>query len=550
MNCDLIKIWVIIVLIGWAIPVLGLDREEKTAVQAIKAGDVELLKSYLEKHPDLNCKFSNGKTGLYYAIVYDQFKISEFLLKRGADPDFIVDDHSTLKWAIRNGRVRIARLLIEYGAEVNKPDKELNTPLIYAAELNNLEMCKILIDRGADPLHTNLKNKRASDYAYYFNESSAYKYLLSMEKQCQEQDSIPSMHDGPYIFLEADGQVVLTYYERLQDKNLTRLIEKTIETGKSDTIVEGIGRDKNSYHIKYDYTPNADNITTAGNIFVVGDIHGRYDALVNLLINNKIINSELKWIFGEGQLVLLGDVFDRGDLVTETLWFLYDLQFQARRSGGNVHLLLGNHEIMALTGDDRYLNNKYNYFTQYTQIYYFQLFEKNTVLGKWLRSQNIIVRINDFLFVHAGISPNFAIYDFAYSDVNSTVRKYLNSDYRIGKGSPESIILGPFGPQWYRCYFSDNINNNDNDNDKYDGNDNKGMPEVTQQFVDDYLYSKGLKRMILGHNEQLEINTSFKGKVITADVAIDESGKSAQGLLISGDNIFRCFSDGRKERID
>ena len=99
-------------------------------------------------------------------------------------------------------------------------------------------------------------------------------------------------------------------------------------------------------------------------------------------MNNKIIDSDLKWVFGEGQLVLLGDVFDRGALVTETLWFLYELQIQAQKSEGNVHLLLGNHEIMALTGDHRYLNYKYNYFSQYTQIYYFQLYEKKYGIGK------------------------------------------------------------------------------------------------------------------------------------------------------------------------
>ncbi len=60
-----------------------------------------------------------------------------------------------------------------------------------------------------------------------------------MEKQCKNQDSIPSMQDGPYIYWETDDQIVMTYYERNQEKNLTRLIEKTIETGKTDTIVEG-----------------------------------------------------------------------------------------------------------------------------------------------------------------------------------------------------------------------------------------------------------------------------------------------------------------------
>jgi hypothetical protein len=539
MNSESVKIWVCVVFLGLSIPLIGQDKEEKSAIMAIKAGDIEFLKSYLERHSDLNCEFSNGKTGLYYAIVNEQFKISEFLLRRGADPDFMVDDQSVLKLAIKQYLAGIVRLLIEYGAEVDKPDKKQNTPLIYAAGFNNLEICKILIDRGADPLHMNLNGKRASDYAFNYSESPAYKYLIAMEKQCQDQDSIPSMHDGPYIYLEDDDRLVITYYERNHDKNLTRLIEKTMELPKADTVIGGIGWDKNSYHIKHNYIPDPSEITTAGNIFVIGDIHGKYDALVNLLMNNRIIDSDLKWIFGEGQLVLLGDVFDRGDLVTETLWFLYDLEIQARNSGGDVHLLLGNHEIMALTGDDRYLNDKYRYFTQYTRIYYYQLFEKNSVMGSWLRCQNVMLRINDDLFVHAGISPRFAAYDYACSDINFRIQNYLNYGLRDEDGSPEDIILGEIGPQWYRGYYNNNYNNNNTDN----------FQEVTQQFVDDYLSTKGLKHMVLGHNEQPSINTSFEGKVINADVDIDESGKSAQGLLISGDQLFRCLSDGTREVI-
>jgi hypothetical protein len=534
MKIGIAKIWIVIVFIGWAVPVLGLDKDEKLAVKAIRTGDIELLRSYLEKHPGLNCEFSNGKTGLYYAIEYDGIIISEFLLERGADPNFVVSDYSTLGWAIKYSRGRIARLLIEYGAEVNQTDDDLNTPLIYAAELNNMEICKILVDRGADPLHKNLKEKRASDYAVIFSGSPAYKYLLSMEKQCQDQASIPSMHDGPYIFWENDDQAVLTYYEHDQDKKLTRLIEKTIWTGTADTVVEGIGWDKNSYHIAHRFLPDSCEVETTGNIFVVGDIHGKYNALVNLLVNNKVVDANLRWIFGEGQLVLLGDIFDRGSSVTEALWFLYELEIQARNSGGNVQLLLGNHEVMALTGDDRYLDFKYDYFTQYTQVYYFQLFEKNTLLGRWLRSKNVILRINDFLFTHAGISPQFAAYDYSYSDVNSRVQNYLHSDYRIQKGSPEDMILGSVGPQWYRGYM--NFSNN--------------ATEVTQQFVDDYLGSNGLKRMVIGHNEQSTINISYNGKIISADVEIDESGRSGQGLLIDGDFIYRCFSDGTKERIE
>jgi hypothetical protein len=531
-----LKALLIIVFIGLSLPLLGLDKVEKAAIKAIRSEDTGLLQSYLEKHPGANCEFSNGKTGLYYSIIYDADKIAEFLLALGADPGFIIDGNTPLKWAIKYDRARIVRFLIEYGARINEPDEYGNTPLMYAASGNNLEICKILIARGADPMYKNPYRKRASDFALNDNESAVYRYLLFMENEGVLMDSLPTMHDGPYIFWEGNDRVVLTYYEHDKEKQVTRLIEKTISTGITDTVINGIGRDTNSYAIHFDFRPDPCEIKTAGNIFVIGDIHGRYDALVNLLINNKIIDAGKNWTFGNGQLVLLGDVFDRGDLVTETLWFLYGLDVQAVASGGNVNLLLGNHEIMTLTGDHRYLNDKYRYLTRYTGNYYNNLFDQNSLIGRWLRSQNIIVRINDYLFVHAGISPAFAAMDLTCQEVNSGIRTYLDSDYRIRKGSPEEVILGTAGPLWYRGYYNNNNSNN--------------LPEVTQEFVDDYLNSGSLKRMIVGHNEQLTINTSFNGKVISADVAIDESGKSSQGLLIKGDAIFRCFSDGRRERMD
>jgi hypothetical protein len=296
---------------------------------------------------------------------------------------------------------------------VNETDKKLNTPLISAAELNSREFCKLLIDRGADPMHENMKGRRASDYAYYYGTSPAYKYLVAMEKLSENRDTISSLKDGPYIFREADDQWIMTYFEHDQEKQMTRMIEKTIWAGPKDTVVEGLGWDKkNTYNVKSVHTPDSCNLETTGEIFTVGDIHGKFKQLQMLLINNKIIDHDLRWNFGNGRLILLGDVFDRGGSVTEVLWFLYELQIQARQAGGDVHLLLGNHEMMALTRDYRYLHDKYDYFTGYFQLEYAQLFEKNTVIGNWLRSLDVILRINDYLFLHAGISPEFAAFNY------------------------------------------------------------------------------------------------------------------------------------------
>jgi hypothetical protein len=533
MSVESIKIGILTIFIAWSVPLLGLSLEERSAIDAIKKGNIEGVKAYLEKYPGANCEFSNGKTGMYYSIEYGQAYIAEFLLQRGADPGYTVEDHTLLTWAVRYNRSRIARFLIEFGADVDQPDKNSDSPLITAAKHNNLEQCRLLVNYGADPFYKNQQGKTASDYAGSHYESPAYRYLLFIEEMYVDHNPGSSMRDGPYFFDEADGRIVMTYFEHDHPENRTRMIEKTLAVGNVDTMVRGIAPDLDSYHIKQEYVPDTFEFSTTGDIFVLGDIHGKFHALLKILMNNGIIDSSRMWTFGQGHLVLLGDDFDRGEYVTETFWFLHELEIQARKAGGNVHLLLGNHEIMEMTGDDRYLHHKYRYFTQFTRINYSSLYGKNTVLGRWLRSKNIIIQINGNLFLHAGISPQFALRQFSFQEINQRVRDFLFTDYTVNKGSPADIILGGMGPLWYRGYMGPV----------------EDYPEINQGFVDAFLDSKGLRRMIIGHNEQETITATYKGKVISADVAIDESGDSAQGLLISGDMIYKCSSKGIREKL-
>ena len=86
------------------------------------------------------------------------------------------------------------------------------------------------------------------------------------------------------------------------------------------------------------------------------DVEGNFSALRKLLQANKIITEDFNWQFGKGHLVLIGDFFDRGEQVTELLWFIYSLEEKAKDAGGYVHFILGNHEIMNLSADLRYVN--------------------------------------------------------------------------------------------------------------------------------------------------------------------------------------------------
>tara|TARA_Y100000589_G_scaffold165030_1_gene156903 strand:+ start:320 stop:754 length:435 start_codon:yes stop_codon:yes gene_type:complete len=103
-----------------------------------------------------------------------------------------------------------------------------------------------------------------------------------------------SISDGPYIFIEK-GELI---EKRILNNEVTT---QTLDKGSYDTL----------------YYPDLSTFNGIRKIAAFSDIHGQYDLLVSLLLNNKIIDKDLNWIFGEGHLVIVGDIFDRGDKVNE-----------------------------------------------------------------------------------------------------------------------------------------------------------------------------------------------------------------------------------------
>src|SRR5262245_50081283 len=88
-------------------------------------------------------------------------------------------------------------------------------------------------------------------------------------------------------------------------------------------------------------------------IVAVGDVHGAYDRLLEILETAGIVDARHHWAGGKTHFVQLGDVLDRGADSRKALDFLKKLQEEAERAGGAVHLLLGNHEVARMLGDLR-----------------------------------------------------------------------------------------------------------------------------------------------------------------------------------------------------
>ena len=92
-------------------------------------------------------------------------------------------------------------------------------------------------------------------------------------------------------------------------------------------------------------------------IVAVGDVHGRYDQLISILEGTALVDGDSKWVGGKSNLVLCGDLVDRGPDDRAILDLVRRLQEEAKSAGGAVHALLGNHEVMNLIKDLRYVTD-------------------------------------------------------------------------------------------------------------------------------------------------------------------------------------------------
>lgn len=283
-------------------------------------------------------------------------------------------------------------------------------------------------------------------------------------------------------------------------------------------------------HVRAPAEPDESVLSGVQRIAALSDVHGQYALMVSLLQAHGVIDNALDWRFGDGWLVMTGDVFDRGDKVTEVFWLLYTLEQQARDAGGGVLFLLGNHETMVLYDDLRYVNPKYLRSAEILGVAHADLYDEHSVLGQWLRSKSVIGKIDDLLFLHAGISPGHLELAMDIDQVNAAYRRSLGTPRPTLSRHPilSRLYDGRHSPIWYRGYFQD--------------------PDLSQAQVDDIVVHLGVSRIVVGHTSMEEIDAHFRGRIIAIDSSIKD-GVSGELLLIEDGHLQRGLLDGRRQPL-
>jgi len=496
----------------------------------VRSGNIPALSKLLDD-PDLDINREFGpreRTLLTYAIQSRQSETALYLIELGADVGKFNNNRTPLMFAAQYGDTLVTRIISQAGAELDFSDREGNTAFNYASRYNKLEVLKVLYDNGADINTLNQDDWTALDYSITNGNNSIFNYLRSIGCQIYLKE-LPEYFDGPYIDIPEEGKLTIKYMVNNEKSKTSRVISKNIKTSGPEVEISGLKKDKNIYHVSTEPTPPPGIYDDDSKIFVLGDVHGQYARLLKMLKSGGVIDNDLHWSWGEGHLVFIGDIFDRGEQVTEILWLIYRLEKEAERSNGRVHLLIGNHEEMVLTNDIRYVSKKYYGLASNLSLDYYTLFSENTILGRWLRTKNVVEIIGNTMFVHAGVSPELATLDLSINDINESFRQYIN-------GSPVSnqellkILLGSNGPIWYRGYLRGNNAN----------------PSIPQHELDAILGQYSVQRVVVGHTEVPLISPVKYGKVIPVNIPLADNNIIEQALLIEDDLLYRLASDKTK----
>lgn len=90
-------------------------------------------------------------------------------------------------------------------------------------------------------------------------------------------------------------------------------------------------------------------------IVAIGDVHGDFDGFVAILQRTGLIDKQNHWTGGKTTFVQVGDLLDRGPKPREVMNLMMALEKEAKQADGRVISLLGNHEMMNMMGDLRYV---------------------------------------------------------------------------------------------------------------------------------------------------------------------------------------------------
>ncbi|MBN2265106.1 MAG: metallophosphoesterase [Candidatus Aminicenantes bacterium] len=330
-------------------------------------------------------------------------------------------------------------------------------------------------------------------------------------------------------------------------------------------------------------------------VVAVADLHGDYERFVFILTHPEIglVDRSLHWTGGKTHLVQLGDVLDRGPRAKAILDLIQRLEREAAEAGGMVHMLLGNHEEMNITGialdypdyvtpeqfvsflpwdlrrerESQYLQSlppeakreaeaagldifadaglrefwRKTIAAKNPEVMRAYVMGFNDAYGDWLIRRNTVIKINDVVYAHGGI--NEALSKTPLREINQTMRDELaffqgrmRDPQQYRKPFHPKLVYDPDSPLWFRGLAA------------------KSEEEAAGE-VDRILANLGAKAMVIGHNYfrypggrspvvTRELVSRFQEKIWIMDTGISSmSYAGVPSAFIEENGAFRVWGE-------
>ena len=332
-------------------------------------------------------------------------------------------------------------------------------------------------------------------------------------------------------------------------------------------------------------------------VVAFADVHGAYAELTALLQSVGIVDKSLRWTGGRTHLVSLGDLLDRGADSRKVMDLLMRLQGEAAAAGGQVHVVLGNHEAMNVLGDLRYVvPGEYAAFAgeelpghraalrsawvarngadsaaafdaKFPPGFFGHraAFAPEGRYGRWLLGLPVAIVVNDTVFMHGG--PSKVLAGLAVQDINLRYRAALG-DYLATLAPLEAAqLVQPEDPYAERPALAQQrlatLTSADEVSlarlkdavEKFTAADRNPLIEPDgpnwyrgaalcnecseADVLDPFLAGIGAKRLVIGHTvaRHTRVAARFDGRVVKLDAGMNRaaySGRPAALILEQG----------------
>jgi ankyrin repeat protein len=163
-------------------PVILPKQSDEELIQTIQFGTVEQVEILVKGGANPNAVDDDLDSALTIAAFIHDIKLVKLLTSHGADVNY--RNHNGLTplhdaaFASLKAAQEISRILLDQGAYVNALDSLGRTPLMCAVDNRNVDLVKILLERGADPTLRNNHGERALDLIGRNKHTAALKAIL------------------------------------------------------------------------------------------------------------------------------------------------------------------------------------------------------------------------------------------------------------------------------------------------------------------------------------------------------------------------------------